>query len=89
MYYPLLAQGFTSLNRQRQQALNSLMKAKQTLAQIESRQLSQKQGRSNLTNQRRGLPVSAAVGFNFIDRKYLKLIMMRMFSLFFCNVIET
>jgi len=63
MYYHFLAQGFTSLNRQRQQALNSLMKAKQTLAQIESRQLSQKQGRSNLTNQRRGLPVSAAVGF--------------------------
>lgn len=50
------AVGLVSLNRRRQQAIESLMKAKQTLAKLNVRQ-QQQTNRSLLVNQRRGLQV--------------------------------
>lgn len=50
-------EGFTSLNRERMQAINSLIKAKNTLAQIKAKQKEQKQSRNLMLNQRRGLQV--------------------------------
>ena len=48
-------EGLTSLNRQRMQAVNSLIKAKNTLAQIKAKQ---KLGRGLTVNQKRGLQVN-------------------------------
>ncbi|XP_052782297.1 spidroin-1-like [Mya arenaria] len=52
--------GFTSLNRQRQQAMNVLLKAKKTLANLDSRQQQQKGRRSLVLNQQRGLQISTS-----------------------------
>lgn len=51
--------GFTSLNRRREQAIQSLLRAKQTLARLNARQQAQQQNRSQLINQRRGLQTSS------------------------------
>ncbi|XP_045201526.2 THO complex subunit 4-like [Mercenaria mercenaria] len=51
-------QGLISLNRRREQALESLLKAKQTLASLNARQREQKQNRGLIVNQRRGLQTS-------------------------------
>lgn len=53
-----LTKGLTSLNRRREQAVKSLMKAKETLARLNARQKEQRQSRALGVNQRRGLQVS-------------------------------
>ncbi|KAL4219990.1 hypothetical protein ACF0H5_020401 [Mactra antiquata] len=52
--------GLVSLNRRRQQAIESLLKAKQTLAKLNNRQRQQKVNRSLVVNQRRGLQSSTS-----------------------------